>query len=1087
VGGDEKHRIPLWSSRWRWLLAGLMVVVAFALGVLLRKAEPDNQVTAPSDSVAALVEAKLADQPHEAALAALSADRSESSTETELAMLDVTVDGSGLERVIDTGSNEVVAALVLARELVTAGDDGVLQVWNRSDGHLLGETGTQTPLVALAETESSSRFLAAVDRRGAIDLVDVTDPERPRAIPLGVGLSRGERPLAIAFSDESNEIVAVGSGGEVLRVDVMTGEAASRSSLRGFRGDPPWERGADGPALTTAKFVPELYEDEEGLLVAMADGGVADLDLAKGQGKTVIRPGVVPGRVLSLDRVSYGEPQIAVGATGGLVLQGEESYEDMPQAYRGPAVPAVEIGEEEELIQGGKEGLTFGQYSTRLPSGPSVRRFDVGFHGIAVIHPGGKVSVLGPPGVGISMAETDSTAVATVDPAGRILVAEGYDANHVEKIEAVRIRPRDPTLDYEEDEVVQTYRPDRDWWPEAEDTEALYLNDVAADEEYVFAAGQDPEGNAAVLVWDAESGEPLHHLTLGTGGLSTELPSIVTKLVVLPEKHLLAAYSAAQEMVAIWSTETWELEESVPVGAIGDVSVSPDEATIITVGIGPDADDYVEASDPTELTFIDVDEGGVEDEVEAKGVSNVAFSPDGSTLAIADQNGLLRLRSADAREPRGPLVKIGNGSEALAWRPDGKLLAVALSRGGVVLVDPESGEVSEPLPYESESLIPRLIWNSEGTLLVALNAVEDEDGEGYDPDPASIWTLGAADLERRMCELAACPSPVDGFEEGGLGDASRLASVDYVFREDGYLLGANLEGEQARIGYVDDEYLDPPTAYDWSEQGLAWVSAGQVNVLLSGERRPRSWLCACSGVAWDGDEVVSFEGGGRRLVRIDPERERPRMTPTRGVPPHVPSLLGLVGDVPVVSAYESEPDRSTPSALFALEPDGSARKLTGDANGILYSRSPSSSPDSLAFLASVSAGVCYSTTNVGVLAADPGGEIDLSFPPSPFGDEPVSIRSLQVAPDGTVSAAIGPIGCDEEGYPEDGLPLAERYLLEGGQWQPTGEEGYDVQAAAGTPVIQEADSLVEPGPIYLETDEGREAIAPRAAGLVGRP
>lgn len=1056
VGGRVGSWVSLRSTRWIWVSIVLIVVAAFMVGALWREADPD-------------------------------AARSDPSAEAELAMLDAAIDRHGLERVIDTGSGEVTAALVLGRELVTAGDDGLVQVWGRSDGRLLGGTEAGSPLVALAETESSSRFLAAIDSLGRIGLLDVTDPGLPRILPFEVGLDGGERPLAVAFSKEADEVVAVGARGAVLRVDVTTGEVASRSSIWDLRGDLPWDRGGSGE-LVTAKFVPDVYEDEEGLLVATAAGAVADLDLGRGQGKTIVRAGVAPGRVLSLDRVSYGEPQVAVGTSEGLVVLGEESYEGEPDVYPGPPMVGVAISAEGHLVQGGKEGLSFGEPFEGSFSGPAIRRFDAGFHGIAAILAQGKVSVLGPPEVGISMAETESTPVAAFDSEGRLLVAEGYDANHVEELQAVRPRPREVDDEFQVDEVVQTYRPDSDWWPDADDPEALYLNDVAADDEYVAAAGQDPNGNAVVLVWDADSGEPLQHLDLGTSGFATELPSIVTEVAMLPGKQRIAAYSAVQELVAIWSTETWKLEDSVPVGAVGDISVSPDESTLVAVEAGPDPEGYLEAGDPTKLTFVDLEEGQIRDEVQASGVSDVALSPDGSTLAMADQSGFLRLRSADGLEPRGPLVRVGGGGvEALAWRPDGELIAIAFGQGGVVLVDPESGDVSEPLPYEWTSPTVRLAWNAEGTMLAALKTIYDEEDGDRAPGPTAVWTLGEGALERRMCELAACEASAGAPLGEQLGDASRLDSIDLVFREDGELLAADRDGEKVRIGYLEGDYPVPPAAYDWSRRGLAWSSPGQVSVLLAGEEKPRSWPCACSGIAWDGSEVISLAIGQRRLVRIDPERGTLRATPTRGLPPYLPSLLGVVGDTPVVSAFESEPDRGTPSALFELGPGGTASRLTGDANGSIYLRSPSSSPDSLAFLAGLSAGICFSTTNVGVVSSDGNGGIDLNFPPSPFAGDPTSIRSLQVGADGAVSAAIAPIGCSDRGYPEDELPLAERYLLEDGQWRPTGEEGFDVQNAGGAEVLMEVEDPIEPGRLLLQTGEGRKELAPRAEGLVGRP
>ncbi|HEX6781925.1 MAG TPA: hypothetical protein VF125_07835 [Solirubrobacterales bacterium] len=1066
----------------RWLLVGLGVAAALVLGVLLRKAESSGGGTQPPESLATVVATKLADHPEEAALTALDAAGSEPSTEAELAMVDVAVDGRGLERVIDTGRDEVTAALVLGREMVTAGDDGVVKVWQRPSGKLLGQTRASAPLAALAESESSSRFLAAVGRDGSMALVDVNDPGRPRVLPLEGGLPRAERPLAVSFSQEADEIVAVGSRGGLVRANVTTGEVVGRSSIWGFRGDLPWDRHSGG-SVTAARFLPEVYEDEEGLLLATADGAVADLDLARGQGKTILQAGVAPGRVLSLDRMPYGETELVVGTAGGLVLLGEDFFEEEPLSYPGPPVPAVAI-DEGGVRRGGEEGLLFGAGFEQPATGPPILRFEPGLEGLAAVLPGGKVSAVGAPGVGMSMAETEFTPVAAFDGEGRLLVAEGYDANHVESVQAVRPQARATDDEYQEDEVVQTYRPDRDWWPEAEDPEALYLNDVAADDEHVFAAGQDPNGDATVLVWDAESGEPLQHLVLGTGGLSTELPSIVTEIMLLPEQEEIAAYSAAQELVSIWSTETWELEESVPVGAVGDVAASPDGSTIVTVGIDPDWEGYVGPEDPTELTFVDVEEGEVEDRIKTRGVSAAAFSPDGSTLALADENGFLRLRSSDGREPKG-LVKVGGAAEALAWRPDGKLVAVALGAGGVVLADPESGEVSKPLPEESPITTQGLDWSSDGASLAALAPILDEEGEGYDPGPIAIWTLDAATLKRRMCALAACRP--DGPPAGGeLGDASRLSSVDVVFREEERLLAADLEGERALIGFAE-EYPTPPAAYDWAEDGFAWTSPGGVGVLLAGDEKPRFWPCACSGVAWDGAEVVSLEIGGRRVVRIDPGEESPRTTPTRGVPPHLPGLVGVVGDSTIVSAFEREPDRSTPSALFALDSGGTARKITGDAHGSVYLRWPSSSPDSLAFLAGLSSGVCYSTTNVGVVSAGAGGRIDLSFPRSPFGDEPTYVRSLQVSAEGEVGAAIAPIGCDDRGYPEDELPPAQRYVLVDGSWRSTGAEGFDVQLAGGAELVEETEDTITPGTLFVEAPGGREEIATRAEAPVGRP
>jgi hypothetical protein len=1091
LGKEGGRARPPWR---RVALIGLMVVVAFALGLLLRKFKTDREgPSSPPEAVATMVEGQLADRPPEAAKGALEAAQAELTPETELAMLDVAVDGLNIEEVVDTGE-QATAALVGETTLVTAGRGGSVQVWERGEGGLLGEIEVPVPVELLAETEASSPVLAAVDREGTVFLLDLSDPGRPRTVPLQARLARDEAPLAVAFSEEPSEVVAVGAGGEVLRVDATSGGVLSRSRLSELGGRLPWNAGAKLD-LVAARFLPEVYEDEEGLLVATGEGAVADLDLARGQGKTVLAAGIAPGRILSLDRAPYGEPELIVGATGGVVMSGEETAG--PNAYPGPPVTGVELDIDEHVWAAGQEGVFVGDTFQPPAAGPPVLSLEPSFDGIAAINPEGKVSVLGPRGVELSMDETEVTPVAAFGAGEHLLVAEGYDPGHIEELHAVRPQPPLAADEYQEDDVEQVYEPGPDWWPQAdesedfysEEEEGLYVNDVAGNGELVVAGGQDPFGEAAVMAWDAKSGEPLQHLSLGTGGVETELPSVIGEVALLPGRHEVVAYSVAQELLAIWSTESWELEESIPVGAAGEVAVSPDEDTILVVGLEEEEgeENFDETDDATPLIFVDVASGEVVDEVPARGVSEAAFSPDGSILALGDENGFLRLRSAEGREPAGPLVDLEGTPEAMAWRPDGKLIAVSRGAGGVVLVDPASGEVSEPLPSrEDYSPVLGLSWSSDGSMLAALEPDEAEESEGYEPAPATVWTLGPDDLKKRMCQLSACGA---GEEPAGsrLGDVSQLSAVDLVFRRENDLFAADLEGGTAWIGRMED-YPTPPASYDWSESGFAWSAPGRIGVLLDGAAKPRFWPCACDGVAWRGDEVLSLELGGRNLVAIDPHRAELRTTQVDGLPPHSPGLLGVVGGSPIVSAYESEPDRGTPSAIFQLLPDGSARKLTSDAHGSIFLRWPSSSPRTLAFGTYLSGGACYSTTNVGVVTSGRDGQIEISFPASPLeGEEPASLRSLQVSSEGIVSATIGGIGCDDDGAPLESEPPAERYLLEDGRWEPTGEEGYDVQSADGTPVIEESEGFGRPGTLLVGSSEEGDELATEVDGMVARP
>ncbi|HEV7615881.1 MAG TPA: hypothetical protein VGO36_06595 [Solirubrobacterales bacterium] len=1074
------------SSWWRWPLLTVAAVAVFGVGVFLRGLGSEDGGSSVLQEVSIRVHARLADHPRDAARAALAMERADPSLETEMAMFDVAVDGGGRERTVDTGSPKATAAAVLERTLVTAGSDGAVQVWDRVDGTLLGTARAPVPLAAIAASNTSSPFLAAVDEKGAVALVDTSDTSRPRVLALGPALAAG-RPLAVSFSTEPVEVVAVGSGGEVLRVDAVTGKVRSRSSLMSLRGSLPWPPAAARLRLATARFVPESFEDDEGLLVATADGAVADLDLGRDQGKTLLEPGITKGRILSVDRVPYQEPSMLIGTSEGMIEPNESGYGSPFRSLPGPPVTAVAIGAEEgSYWSGGAEGLTGSD--RRRPAGPPVLEFDAGYHGIAAIHPGGLVSVLGPPGTGLSLEEASESTVAAFDPDGHLLLAEGYDPSHIEEIQAVRPQPRLPGGAYQEEDVVRVYRPDPDWWPQPENEEeddALYLNDVAADDEYVVAGGQGPDGEAAVMVWDAESGKPLHHLGLGTGGVSTPLPSIVSEVMLLPSRHEIAAYSTAQELLALWSTDTWELEDSVPVGAAADVVLSPDESTILAVGIDPDGEGYVEPNDPIELTFVDVGAAEVDHTVRVKGVVEAAFSPDGARLALADASDTLRFRTADGRQPLGPVAELDGETQALAWRPDAKLVAVSLEEGGVVLVDPDSGQASRPLPTEPYSSVLRLAWNPDGTRLAALTAEPDEtDGEGYDPDSTAIWTLGREDLERRLCELAAC-RPVENRSPGLREESSRLNSVDLVYQQEDDLVAADLDGHTAHLAYLG-EYASPSPAYGWSRQGFAWSTAGQIGFVPADGSAPLSWPCPCSGVAWDGGEIVSLTVDGGALIRIDPHGRSVRREPVRGVPDYVPSLVGVVVGQPVVSAYKSEPSRATPSALFELR-GGTARQLVGSTKGSVVQHWPSESPDTLAFVSST-AGFCYSVANVGVISRRPGGELGVSLTNSPLGeDEYDTVRSVQVAADGSVSATIAPLGCDAEDPDEDEEPPGERYLLRDGRWRPTGEEGADVQTTReGTAVLEPHGERLS-GDLALLAGDERLELAPEIEGLVARP
>jgi WD40 repeat protein len=100
-------------------------------------------------------------------------------------------------------------------------------------------------------------------------------------------------------------------------------------------------------------------------------------------------------------------------------------------------------------------------------------------------------------------------------------------------------------------------------------------------------------------------------------------------------------------------------------------ALSPDGTTVATVGHGGD------------LSFWSTATHKETGRLDGKGISSIAYSPDGSLLAVTTRKESVRLFATGSLRPIGEPVRVGNGLDGLVFSPSGNALA-ALSHSLVL-------------------------------------------------------------------------------------------------------------------------------------------------------------------------------------------------------------------------------------------------------------------------------------------------------------------------------------------------------------------------------------------------------------------
>jgi len=112
-------------------------------------------------------------------------------------------------------------------------------------------------------------------------------------------------------------------------------------------------------------------------------------------------------------------------------------------------------------------------------------------------------------------------------------------------------------------------------------------------------------------------------------------------------------------------------------------------------------------------------------------VNGLAWSPDGSTLAAANQDGGVRLWDPRDKKLVARLLRHGGWSRGVAWSPDGRTLASSGQDGMLRLWDPDAKKQLHA--YRSAASDTWAVaWSADGTRLASGN------GDGT----VRVWRVG---------------------------------------------------------------------------------------------------------------------------------------------------------------------------------------------------------------------------------------------------------------------------------------------------------------------------------------------------------
>jgi WD40 repeat protein len=294
-------------------------------------------------------------------------------------------------------------------------------------------------------------------------------------------------------------------------------------------------------------------------------------------------------------------------------------------------------------------------------------------------------------------------------------------------------------------------------------------------------------------IYQVEDGEPVVTTKAHTGQIGS--------VAWAPDGRGLVSGSSGDNLTRFWNIESRQ-EVGVMPGFTGEgqsLTISDDGSLMAKPSVGIQVFDL---SAGFQADFEPIFSGGGDAYVNA-----AALSPNAEQVAAINWDGFLRVWNlAD----QALIVDVGGaGAEAIAWSPDGELIATpAHDESLVVIWDSQTGEGLQAIPYGTDANITSLVWSPDGRFLAATDTA----------GTLNVWERDSWGIALSFQSLGTSLNSIDWSPDGHWLAAGAWSGSLYVWDATGTAV-------EEPVLYIDLAHLGPVITVAWSPDGN-WIATG---------------------------------------------------------------------------------------------------------------------------------------------------------------------------------------------------------------------------------------------------------------------